>query len=248
MEQNIFNDINKLQVKGWWWGKARYILALKLLYKFDLTNLKKHNLDIGPSEGSFLEYLREENINFKAIDPDDQAIEYCQKRGFKDQVVKGGIHNIPFEHQSFTSVTALDVIEHVPNDNKSIKEINRVLVREGISIIYLPAHKWLWSKNDEFYHHIKRYSIKDIKELAKINDFEISYCGYFNFFLFPIFIVFIALNKIFPKYDSSSTLKPLPSPINSLLLSILKFEIFLITKLNIKLPFGNTIVAVIKKK
>jgi SAM-dependent methyltransferase len=51
---------------------------------------------------------------------------------------KVDIQDLPFEDQSFDFVFASHVLEHVPNDEKAIAEIRRILTSNGIAILPVP--------------------------------------------------------------------------------------------------------------
>lgn len=52
--------------------------------------------------------------------------------------VKMDIHNIPFESQRFDVVMCNHVLEHVKDDVKALKEIQRVLKSSGWAILQVP--------------------------------------------------------------------------------------------------------------
>jgi SAM-dependent methyltransferase len=56
--------------------------------------------------------------------------------------------NIPFENASFENIICTEVIEHIPNPEKIIAEIHRVLKPDGTAIITLP-----WSARVHFAPH-----------------------------------------------------------------------------------------------
>lgn len=52
----------------------------------------------------------------------------------------------PFENNLFDKVIFLDVIEHLYNDDRALKEIYRVLKSDGIAIITAPNSETSWKK------------------------------------------------------------------------------------------------------
>lgn len=104
----------------------------------------------------------------------------------------------------------------------------------------MPAYQWLWSKHDDINHHVKRYSLRELKQLIKNNtNLKIKRISYWNFFLFPLAVIQKKLTK-------NAELKLLPKPINFIFERIAKFEFSLINK-RIRLPFGSSIVAILEK-
>ena len=80
------------------------------------------------------------------IDISHKAVDFCRKRGI-DNVQVADITNIPYPDNTFDAVIALDVIEHIKNDEEALREIYRVLRPQGMAIITVPAFMFLWGNN-----------------------------------------------------------------------------------------------------
>lgn len=248
MDKSVFEKVHQLQKDGFWFGAGRNRIALSLLKKHDKELASHTILDIGSSEGAFLDYLSNHHLKFTGIDIDEDALAYCRERGYGNQVRYGDIKNIPFPECSFNVATALDIIEHVDDDLKAMEEISRVLAKEGIALIIVPAYQWLWSRNDVAYHHQRRYSSKTFKMLISESGLKTEQWSYFNFFLFPVFMLVILFSRLFRgKETTSAVLKPLPKPLNYILKQILYFETWMISGLGIRLPFGSSMIFVLRK-
>jgi SAM-dependent methyltransferase len=69
------------------------------------------------------------------------------------------IQELPFEDQSYDFVFASHVLEHVPNDQKAISEISRILRPNGIAILPVPlvAEKTIEYSEPNPYegHHVR---------------------------------------------------------------------------------------------
>jgi SAM-dependent methyltransferase len=73
------------------------------------------------------------------------------------QVVLSQIRSLPFADATFDLVCALDVIEHVDDDQAALAELSRVTRPGGALLISTPLHPSLWSAFDEFVGHKRRY-------------------------------------------------------------------------------------------
>ena len=70
--------------------------------------------------------------------------------------IKMDIHKMPFQNNSFDIILCNHVLEHVENDKKAIKEINRVMKKDGFSILQVP-----------FYYPIPKNTIEDKSILSE---------------------------------------------------------------------------------
>ncbi len=152
-------------------------------YKIVKNLVKDHGkklLDIGcgspakcVKEGSFLR-----TIGYgQGIDIYPRNIEFDFKIG--------DMQKIPFEDEKFDVVTAIEVIEHVENPSKALKEVNRVLKKDGVFVMTTPNNNlffrtfWLvWERTfgKEWKHtHLSPMMKKDWLKLIKGNGyFKIS--------------------------------------------------------------------------
>lgn len=248
MDKSVFEKIHQLQKNGFWFGAGRNKMTLSLLEKHDREISSSLILDIGSSEGAFLDYLSNRHLKFCGIDIDKNALEFCRERGYEDHVQYGDIKDIPFPSDSFNIATALDIVEHVDDDVKAMQEIARILKKGGIALVIVPAYQWLWSKNDVAYHHKRRYGRKAFRLLSANCGMKTEQWSYFNFFLFPVFILATMVSKLFPgKVKTSTVLKPLPKPLNFLLKQIIYLETWMISRLGIRFPFGSSMIFVLRK-
>lgn len=85
----------------------------------------------------------------------------------------GSIENIPFKDETFDIVVALEVIEHVPNIQKSFSDVNRVLKKNGHFIFSTPIHQRLWTHFDSLAGHLRRFDPIELLKLTLQNDFRL---------------------------------------------------------------------------
>ncbi|RLI99847.1 MAG: class I SAM-dependent methyltransferase [Candidatus Aenigmatarchaeota archaeon] len=119
----------------------------KLLLKFLNKTEWKSYLDLGCGDGSLLYALNKKGyFNGKkvyAIDLSENRIKLVKKinRNFKCFVDNAcNIKNI--KSKSIEFLVSTHVIEHVPNDEDMVKEINRVLAKNGTAYISTVFKKW----------------------------------------------------------------------------------------------------------
>jgi SAM-dependent methyltransferase len=84
---------------------------------------------------------------------------------------------LPYESNSMDVVLSVGVLEHVPNDIESLKEVNRILKKDGLFICFNLPYVFSWTQHlahlrGDFYHD-RLYSKKLIYSLTKNSGFEI---------------------------------------------------------------------------
>jgi SAM-dependent methyltransferase len=141
-------------------------------------------LDAGCGTGSLAKEL-EAFGSVEAIDMHDEAIKYATARGIR--VTKASIEALPFEENTFSLVTSVDVIYHkaVSDDVGALKQIYKVLKPGGSLIIRVPAEPVLHSSHDEFVHTARRYVKSELRNKLLEAGFQVDRLTYCQL---PLFI------------------------------------------------------------
>ncbi|MFA6006390.1 MAG: class I SAM-dependent methyltransferase [Candidatus Paceibacterota bacterium] len=171
-----------------WWYRVRREIVVQLIRKHSVNSDRRTILDIGCGTGALLQAL-EPFGSVIGVDPSEQAINFCKKRGIKNLFLESCAH-LSFSDNTFDVVLALDVLEHIDDVHQALQELLRVTKQGGTVIIFVPAFEFLWSVTDVLSEHKRRYTknklLKDLRDAG----FDIVRTSYFNFFLFPpIFLV-----------------------------------------------------------
>ncbi|MDE2092568.1 MAG: class I SAM-dependent methyltransferase [Burkholderiales bacterium] len=82
------------------------------------------------------------------------------------QVVLGEVTALPFADATFDLVCALDVVEHVEDDDGALSELTRVAKAGAVLLISMPLHPSRWTSFDDFVGHKRRY--EPARLLAKL--------------------------------------------------------------------------------
>lgn len=89
------------------------------------------------------------------VDLSGPALAKLQGRGAS--VVLSEVTHLPFADGSFDLVCALDIIEHVDDDDAALAELSRVANPGSIVLISIPLHPELWTPFDDMVGHKRRY-------------------------------------------------------------------------------------------
>lgn len=149
-----------------------YFLSPGIKCKFDLLkenlNLSKNfkkAIDIGCSGNSFL-YLFNNEIHKSFFDLANLPLkQFCSKS--YSYPVCGDMLQLPYRDNSFDLVCALDVLEHIKDDQIAVSEISRILKKKGIAVITVPHKRKYYTYQDRLIGHYRRYEINQVKELFK---------------------------------------------------------------------------------
>lgn len=82
--------------------------------------------------------------------------------------------------QQFDTVFALNVIEHIKDDNRAIANCSKFLKPEGHLIILVPSYQKLYNTFDRQLGHYRRYTTSKMSEIFKKNSLETIHRQYFN--------------------------------------------------------------------
>jgi len=77
-------------------------------------------------------------------------------------ILNGLITDIP-KNKKFDTIIYIDVIEHIEDDRQELKLAHDRLKPEGILIVLVPAHNWLFSPFDKAVGHYRRYNKSRLK-------------------------------------------------------------------------------------
>ena len=78
----------------------------------------------------------------------------------------------------FDVVTALDMLEHLDDDARAVREIARVLKPGGYLVAWVPAYEFLWSEHDDAVGHRRRYVREGLERVLKGAGFHVERCAY----------------------------------------------------------------------
>ena len=179
MPQEILIRLSKhVSDHPWWHARARLVARI---IEQKLGPGSHRVLDAGCGWGVTLTYLERCGHDVSGLDVGRPALELLDKP--IRNLILGDIQAGPVpEHAigSFDVVLALDVLEHLDDDQVALFHLSQLVRPGGLVIVTVPAGPDLWSEFDEIKGHRKRY-IKDeltrlFSESAYFDSFQVSYC------------------------------------------------------------------------
>lgn len=71
---------------------------------------------------------------------------------------------LPFRDE-FDVIGMFDVLEHIEEDALVLTSVRNAMTEEGLLILTVPQHPWLWSQVDEYSCHVRRYTAAGMRTL-----------------------------------------------------------------------------------
>jgi len=146
-------------------------------------------LEIGSGIGNISKFFIRDNASINLTDIRDNYIsilkdDYGQssKSIFNLDLVD---ENFDSKHGhlfgQFDSIFALNVIEHIKDDNKALKNAYKLLKPQGNLVILVPAFQWMYNSFDLALEHFRRYTKSSLTKIFP-EEMEIIHSQYFNVF------------------------------------------------------------------
>jgi SAM-dependent methyltransferase len=148
------------------------------------------------------------------------------------------------EQEAYGCIGSFDVIEHIDADECVLTNFNRALRPGGFLLLTVPQHPWLWSAADDYAHHVRRYTDKELKRKVLHAGFRIVYCTSFVSLLLPL----MALQRLSPRnqnYNPDDEFKISPL-LNAALYLVMQLELILL-RLGLRFPAGGSLLLLARK-
>ena len=246
MREDFYAEYFRIEDRHWWFvGRRRIVLAVLGAHLTRAPNGHTTRiLDLGCGTGTMLEHLRRFG-EVDGVDADEQAVRYCHSRGHTGvQLLESDA--LPFPDDSFDLLTALDVLEHIEDDRRTLEEVARILRPGGTLLATVPAYPWMWGAQDQISHHFRRYMRNQLEHRVLAAGLELERLTHFNTLLFaPIAAVRLARRLRPPKGQPRSDFQMTrEGAANRLLAGVFSSEARWLRARD--LPFGVSLLALAK--
>ena len=147
-------------------------------------------LEVGSGLGNISEFFLERNFQIRLTDLREDYLHLLQEK-FGPRKNLLGVDQLDLAHPNFDkiyrkhleqydTVFALNVLEHIQDDQLAISNCKKLLKKSGILIILVPSYQKLYNKFDQGLGHFRRYNKTTLSNLFTVNDFNIIHSQYFN--------------------------------------------------------------------
>ena len=210
-------------------------------------------LEVGCGTGNVLPTLKKACPNGLVVGMDlyAEGLAYARNR-ISCPLVQGDIEQPGFG-PPFDLIGAFDVVEHLSDDLRVFRSLNRMLKPGGTLLLTVPAHQSLWSYFDEASHHCRRYEPDDLRRKLNQTGFEIEFLSQFMATIYPLLWIIRRFQSRRRTQNSAPTDRSLSLEelrivpvVNGLLTFVLMQEAKII-KARIALPFGSSLIVAARR-
>jgi SAM-dependent methyltransferase len=239
MRQDEFRKMHALQGTHWWFQGRRRLL-------FDLVNRLRLRdalvLDAGCGTGFAREELERAGTVI-GLDSSPEAVSLAHGDSGSGACV-AFIERTPFPDDTFDLISAMDLLEHIEDDERALREIHRVCKPGGYLFVTVPAYQRLWSSHDEALGHRRRYSAREIARRLRSAGFRIRKLSHTVTSVLPLAAAYRCVRR--GSVRSESDLSPALRPVNFGLTILARAESWIAWRTG--LPLGLTLFVLASKE
>lgn len=216
------------------WFQARNRLIVWALRTYYVR--MKSFLEIGCGTGFVLSCIRQTfpDLCLYGSEIATDGLAFAAKRLPGVPLMQMDARHIPFS-QEFDGIGAFDVLEHVREDEEVMRQVHSALKPNGLFILTVPQHMWLWSATDNAAKHVRRYTKPELHGKLARAGFRVLCSTSFVSLLLPAMMF---SRRTTQKQDATCELR-LPTWMNTACSYCMRLEEFFI-RCGISLPLGGS--------
>lgn len=183
MDAAEYANIAALETGHWYYAGKRQFVR-EWIQRVRPPSREDVLLDCGAGTGLFAEEMAR-LCRVLVLDDHEEALKILRTRFRAEQILSLAGDRVPLPDASLEYVTALDVLEHVPDDAAVVRGFHRLLKPGGLAVVTVPASMALWSDWDVALHHFRRYHRAQLKALFPTEAWDVVHCNYTNVLVYP---------------------------------------------------------------
>lgn len=172
--------------------------------EFKGKNIKKI-LDVGCGSGLNTKTLKDSGFEVMGVDVSENATFEAKRKYPEIEFSVARIEKLPFPDKTFDAIYCAEVIEHIYDTEVAIKELNRVLKKDGYLFLSTPYHGFL--KNlililfgfEKHFNpsgpHVRFFTRNSLQKLLENNGFKVQKTLNLGRF-WPLWMDMIVISKI----------------------------------------------------
>lgn len=183
----LYADIASAEARHFWFRSRNRLIVWALRRYFPGARCV---LDMGCGTGFVLTGIREAfpQVALFGSDALTRGLSHAAARLPEATLLQMDARRIPFAEE-FDVIGAFDVLEHIVEDEAVLREMFRAAQPGGGILLTVPQHRFLWSSVDEFSHHKRRYSRRELVGRVRGAGFEVLRATSFVSLLLPLLLL-----------------------------------------------------------
>ena len=186
-------DLEVIEEQSYWFAHRNAVITTVVSRFTQMGRI----LDIGGGNGFVSVALQRAGLESIVIEPGPTGAAVASRRGLP--VIRAAFQDLDLPDGSVHAAGMFDVLEHIEDANGALKRLHRVIAPGGMVYIAVPAHSFLWSAQDDFGGHFRRYTVRRLQSDLGAAGFEPLYGTYFFAALVPAVFAFRTLPSLFGK-------------------------------------------------
>jgi len=256
-DSGAFQTLTKVESGHFWFQMRNELIAwLVLRYAPGATRI----LEVGCGTGFVLQALRAAcpSASVAGNELHSAGLSYAHSRhGEAVELIQADARRPCLRH-ALDLVCALDVLEHIDEDDAVLGGIREALCHDGVLIAAVPQHPWLWSESDDLSRHVRRYRVGEIEKKVRAAGFKLRFADSFVSLLLPA----MAISRLMGRFGPGRAWRgdPVEAPndpvarelrvgpnLNLVMRAALRME-HLSRRAGLRSPFGGSRVIVAQKR
>jgi SAM-dependent methyltransferase len=236
-----FGALAKLEEGNFWFKARNRLITWALRRRFPAA---ANFFEIGCGTGFVLSAVAETCPGLRLFGSEiySSGLEVAAKRVPKSTFFQMDARNIPFEEE-FDVIGAFDVLEHIHEDEKVLSRMYQAVRAGGGVILTVPQHPFLWSRQDEYACHVRRYTSSEVRSKLERAGFTVTQISSFVSLLLPVLAVARLRNRgVASEFDPLEELR-MGRAMNAVLDRVMDLERVLI-QLGVSFPAGGSLLVV----
>lgn len=171
--ENAHRALSEIEASSFWFNHRNDVIAAVV------ANYPPEGpvFDIGGGNGYVSLGLKKAGFESIVVEPGEHGAETARSRGLP--VIRAAYEELSVPDGLIPNAGLFDVLEHIEDDRAALADLHRAIAPGGMFYVAVPAYQFLWSEDDRFAGHYRRYTLPRLRERLMEAGFEPLYETYF---------------------------------------------------------------------